>query len=125
MATKSNKRTGGEFGVYASPIQLDVERPEVFECSTDRAKRVLMQHGRTLNGGKDWIAPFSLLLALLTALISSDFKKALGLDPSTWKAVFVISLIFSVCWLAKVLFYTWKNRHVNIDVIVEKLRSNK
>ncbi len=50
-------------------------------------------------GKKEWIAPLSTLSTILIALITSNFKWALGLGPSEWRAMFIVSGLLSAGWL--------------------------
>lgn len=50
-------------------------------------------------GKKEWIAPLSTLSTILIALITSNFKSALGIGPSEWRAIFIVCGFVSVGWL--------------------------
>ena len=51
-------------------------------------------------GRKGWVAPLSTVMTLMTALITSNFRHAVGLGPSEWRAMFIISALLSAGWLA-------------------------
>ena len=50
-------------------------------------------------GKKEWIAPLSTLTTILIALITSNFKRALGLGPEEWRAIFIVCGFISWGWL--------------------------
>ncbi len=50
-------------------------------------------------GKKEWIAPFSTLSTILIALVTSNFKRAVGLGPAEWRAMFIVSGIICAGWL--------------------------
>lgn len=70
---------------------------------------------------KEWIAPCSLLISLLLALISADFKDFL-LPSATWKAIFIISAILSLLWLLLSLRKAFNSR--SIDTLIEEIKSD-
>ena len=50
-------------------------------------------------GKKEWIAPLSTLSTIMIALITSNFRRALGLGPSEWRAIFIVCGFVSFGWL--------------------------
>lgn len=50
-------------------------------------------------GKKEWIAPLSTLTTILIALITSNFKRALGLGPAEWRAIFIVCGFLAAGWL--------------------------
>lgn len=54
-------------------------------------------------GKKEWIAPLSTLSTIMIALITSNFKRALGLGPSEWRAIFIVCGFIACGWLASSL----------------------
>lgn len=51
-------------------------------------------------GKKEWIAPLSTVTTILLALITSNFKQALGLGPAEWRAIFIVCGFIATGWLA-------------------------
>ncbi len=54
-------------------------------------------------GKKEWIAPLSTLTTIMIALITSNFKHALGLGPSEWRAIFIVCGFIASGWLFSTL----------------------
>ena len=51
-------------------------------------------------GKREWIAPLSTFSTIVIALITSNFKYALGLGPAEWRAIFIVCGCISFGWLA-------------------------
>ncbi len=50
-------------------------------------------------GKKEWVAPLSTLSTIMIALITSNFKRALGLGPAEWRAIFIVCGLIAFGWL--------------------------
>lgn len=48
-----------------------------------------------------WVAPLSLLIGLVTAIITSDFKKFMGVSEEVWSTFFVVGAFLAGGWLLK------------------------
>lgn len=51
-------------------------------------------------GKREWIAPLSTVLTIMTSLITADFRYALGLSSAEWRAIFIVSGFVTTGWLA-------------------------
>jgi len=69
-------------------------------------------------GKREWIAPFSTLTTILIALVTSNFKRAIGLGPAEWRAMFIVSGLISAGWLAFALKKAMKAKNFH-DVITD------
>ena len=78
-------------------------------------------------GKKEWVAPLSTVTTLLIALITSNFKEALGLGPAEWRAIFIVSAFITTGWLAHCIRKALHARNFNDVVrdIVFELGSRK
>ena len=54
-------------------------------------------------GKKEWVAPLSTLSTIMIALITSNFKYALGLGPAEWRAIFIVCGMIATGWLFNAL----------------------
>ena len=52
-----------------------------------------------LLGTKDWVAPLSTVTTIFLTLLTSNFRYAIGLGPSEWRAIFIVSGMLAVGWL--------------------------
>jgi len=64
-------------------------------------------------GKNEWIAPLSTVVTIILALLTSDFRSALGLGPAEWKAMFIISGFLSTGWLAFTLRRSLRSKSEN------------
>lgn len=86
----------------------------------DKVRLCLNEHLRHMEKKQAWIAPLGILLTIVLTLITTDFKGALGLDASTWRALFIVAAILCAFWLASAV---WQALHsVESDDIVEMLK---
>ena len=61
-------------------------------------------HFDRLEKGNSWNVPLALALTLLLALITSNFRSALGVSGDVWNALFIMGFIISVIWLAFTIY---------------------
>lgn len=114
--------SSGRFTQVQAPVKavhsnLD---QEIIQITEDKLRLVLNQHIADVEQRKAWIAPLGLLLAVLTAIVTSDFKDAYFKAP-TWEAIFIITGLMSVCWLVVTI---WKSlRSPTVEDIVEKIKN--
>ncbi|MCF7844207.1 MAG: hypothetical protein K9M03_00060 [Kiritimatiellales bacterium] len=104
----------------ASPEDLNTK---VIKVSTNtNQKLIVVTHDKTLLclkrniaklGKHEWVAPLSTVTTIIIALITSDFKKALWLGPSEWKAMFVISGFLATGWLSVTLKKAIRSKTTN------------
>ena len=64
-------------------------------------------------GKKEWIAPLSTLSTILIALITSNFKSALGIGSSEWRAIFIVCGFISTGWLVASLKHSMGAKSFN------------
>lgn len=50
-------------------------------------------------GKREWIAPLSTLTTIVIALVTSNFKRALGLGSAEWRAIFIVCGFVAMGWL--------------------------
>ncbi len=55
-------------------------------------------------GTREWIAPLSTLSTILIALITSNFRYAMGLGASEWRAIFIVCGFVSFGWLVNSIY---------------------
>lgn len=72
---------------------------QIVLTTADKLRYELLRYRSLLTSQREWIAPASLLLALVAALITADFRNALGLESAVWRAVFLICASGSFVWL--------------------------
>ncbi|MBU2259701.1 hypothetical protein KKC44_03780, partial [Patescibacteria group bacterium] len=110
-------------GSVPSAALPDDLNTKIIKVSTNtNQKLIVVTHDKTLLclkrnisrlGKNGWIAPLSTVTTIILALITSDFKTALWLGPSEWKAMFVISGFLSTGWLAFMLKKSVRSKTTN------------
>jgi len=99
---------------------------DIVIITTTRLKLFLLQHKSLLASNTSWIAPAGILLSLLVALISTDFKRAFGLSPDTWKALFLFFSAFALIWLIINLVRVFLNsRKGGVDALIDMIKTKK
>jgi hypothetical protein len=77
-------------------------RSDVIEITHDKLENVLLKFYERHTMRSSWFNPLSLGVGVALTLSTADFKaQALGIDGSTWRAIFVIALSASLIWLAR------------------------
>lgn len=64
-----------------------------------------------------WVAPLSLLTALVMSIITSDFTDFMGVDKEVWSTLFIMGALLAGLWLVRntVLFF----RSTDLDGVLE------
>lgn len=97
---------------------------EFIHITSDKIKLCLLENQEVLKAKTGWITPLGILIALIAALVTADFKKTfLGLKPEVWEALFIISSILCSIWLIHALCRSYKYRHKGgIEDVIKKLK---
>lgn len=88
----------------------------------DKIRLVLADYLKHLNAKISWHTPASILLAILTAFVSSTFHDAVGLTADTWRALFILFAILSSGWLVYAGMSALKAKDIN-DLVTELKQS--
>lgn len=94
--------------VSVERVTLNVSQ-RVIVTTEDKLKLCLQNHMSEIDKKRDWIAPFSVLVALLLALISADFRDFI-VPKDTWRAIFVITSALTFAWLCLALRKAFSKR---------------
>lgn len=97
-------------------------KQEVIVTTHDRLKICLSENLKKAERKHDWIAPFSLLIAIVTAFVTATFRDFI-LPAKTWEAVFIVLGIASFIWLSLCLKYALYK--VEIEEIIEEIKTNQ
>lgn len=90
--------------------------------SYDALKVKLIEFHAALEQKSMWHTPFGIFLALLLAIIASDFTDALGINKDTWRGIVYVCLVISAIWC----IYEFKKIHkiIGINDFIEKLKES-
>ena len=99
---------------------------EFIHTTSDKIKLCLIENQDVLKAKIGWITPLGILIALVAALVTADFKKTfLGLKPEVWESMFIISSILCFLWLIYALRRSYKFRGKGgIEDVIKKLKQN-
>jgi hypothetical protein len=76
-------------------------KQELVVTTVDKLTLCLIEHEKTLQSRKEWMAPAGLLVSLVTTLVAADFHAALGIPTDSWRAIYIMGTVVSA--LATVL----------------------
>jgi hypothetical protein len=107
--------------VSVNRVALNVSQ-NVVVTTEDKLKLNLQNHLSEVEGRKDWVAPLSVFIALVLALVTADFKD-LYLNKDTWKAIFIIASFSSFCWFCFCLKRAFSKS--SIESLIEKIKSDR
>ena len=62
---------------------------QVIMTTEDRLKLCLQENLKKAERKNDWITPFSLLIAIITAFVTATFKDFI-VSAKTWEAIFIL-----------------------------------
>ena len=86
---------------------------EVIEITSDKLRLILNEHLQTIYSRDRWQAPLGILITIIVVLSTSDFKPTLGMSKDTLTAIFIMSAVLCVLWLAKSIFSMAKAKTVD------------
>jgi hypothetical protein len=84
-------------------IHVNVHQ-QLIITTEDKVLLCLQKHLESMNRRQAWVAPAGILVSLALTLLTANFKNA-GLPANTWQALFVLSLVVCLGWLARSLLY--------------------
>lgn len=98
----------------------------IISVTEDKLELCLIKHREVLKSQYDWVAPLSLLISVVTAILTSQFQESFGLSADTWRAVFIMASAGSVFWLAYTIFMLIKNwNKSDLKKLIEILKNTK
>ncbi len=114
--------TRGKFTETTAPIKSIHSNLDqvLINITEDKVRLVLNEHIKNVERKKDWIAPLSLLIAIVTTFATSTFKDAV-FPASTWQAIFFIVGGISALWLLKAIWIALNAS--TIDDIVSQIKN--
>src|SRR5712692_8032562 len=86
--------------VRESTVHANVGQELIF-TTKDRLKLCLIAHQEVLRAKQGWAIPLGILVPVVLALATADFRDLFGLKGDSWRASFVIGALFSTAWLVR------------------------
>lgn len=110
----------GRFVTSEIPISKIYENTaqDLIITTEDKIRICLLTHVTYMERRKEWIAPLGLLFTIFITLTTTSFNTAFNVDPSTWKAIFIIGGFLSFIWLIISIYQALNSKGVD-DIITE------
>lgn len=104
--------------VNVSEVHLNVDQ-EVIITTEDKIRICLSDYMKKMEKKRGWITPLAIFITIIIAFSTSTFKD-IGLDASTWRAIFIIAGIISFGWL--ILSVREAKQSIKLEDIVSELK---
>lgn len=116
MAVKTN----------ASKVPNTYDRSQSIMVTTtwDRLYVKLDPHIQLLSKERSWMSALSLVLTLILALCTSEFKPFMGMSADTIKALFVLALFIAIVYFIYTVINALKSRKETLTNIVNDVFEN-
>lgn len=102
--------------IEVDQLYLNVTQ-QVIITTEDKIKLSLSKHFKKAERRREWITPFTLLIAIITVFVTSDFKEYF-FTADTWRAIFLLLAIGAFMWLSISLRYAFRKSKIE-DIIDE------
>lgn len=94
---------------------------EIIQITDDKLRLILTQHLAKAEKRKDWIAPFSLFLTVVTVFASADFRPAFGFPAETLRAIFLFLAAGSLIWFLVAVVAAFKSP--SLDDLIKRIKN--
>jgi uncharacterized membrane protein YciS (DUF1049 family) len=118
VSTGNQHITAVENMVTVERVSLNISQ-SVIVTTEDKVRLSLESYIKKQNRRLEYIAPFSLLIAIIATLTTADFHDFL-LDSATWKAMLVITGIIALGWFFRSILFL--RDQVSIDDLIDDLK---
>lgn len=114
--------SNGRFSQVQAPIRMVHSNldQEIIQITEDKLRLVLKEHIELVERRKEWIAPLGVLMAVVTAFVTSTFRDAY-LKAATWEAVFLVTGVLSAAWLVRSIRLAFLSP--SADDLVQKIKN--
>jgi hypothetical protein len=96
---------------------------EIIQITEDRLRLALGSHLKQAEKRLAWVAPLGILLTIILAFVTAEFKPAFGLEAAVWKAIFILAGVGSLIWFIRDGYQSWNAK--SIDDIISAVKSKK
>ena len=103
---------------YVSKVYTNISS-EVVQITTDKLRIILKDYLESVAKRSSWHTPLGLVLTLFLSISTTEFKTTLGVNSSTWCAVFFMATILSAIWLIAAL--VGSRKVVSIEELISKM----
>lgn len=96
----------------------------LIKITEDKLQNILVTHINNLEKPRDVVGAIALLVTLLGAMLTTEFKETWGLSADTWKGVFIVLFIASVVYLVWVIYNYCKNKD-GVEAIMKDIKNDQ
>jgi hypothetical protein len=116
---KTTRRTGFS-GVQVVDVHVNVDQ-EIIQITEDKLRLILKDHLDSVTQSGGWVAPFSVLVSIVTTFCTAKFETFVSLGPEFWRSMFVLVGIASVVWLIAALRNS--SKALSLDEFINKVKN--
>jgi len=95
---------------------------DVIVTTADRLRISLLKYQEGLLTKRQWIAPTSIFLALVTTLAAAKFQDFI-LDAPTWRALYILLALLSIGWLFRTIYRSIKYRKCSPEQFINDIKA--
>lgn len=105
----------------AQQVSINTES-KLIVISEDKLKLALIDYQENRLSRGVWVAPFGIMLTILVAVITTDFRPTFGIEAAVLKAGFYFALVASAGWFLFSLFQMRKSE--SIEDLIKRLSAS-
>lgn len=113
-------RRSGFNGVQVIDVHVNVDQ-EIIQITEDKLRLILKDYLDSLTQAGGWVAPFSVLVSIVTTFCTAKFDTFIGLGPEFWRSTFVLVSIASTAWL--VIALSKSSKALTHDEFINKVKN--
>ena len=110
--------------IRESKVHANVAQ-DLIITTKDRLKLCLIEHRELQQIKQAWAVPLGILAPIVLTLVTADFKRMLGIEGDTWRAIFIVFGAISLFWLVRDAVRAFRKPAVGIDAIIEELTTRR
>ncbi|MGE8217309.1 MAG: hypothetical protein ACN6RD_14025 [Stenotrophomonas maltophilia] len=96
---------------------------EIVEITTDKLRLIMGDYIKRAERRNEWQTALGILLAAVAALVTTEFKLAMGVEGGVWKSLFIIVAVASAIWLT--ISAIRSVRHESIDSLIRRIKNEQ
>jgi hypothetical protein len=113
-------RRNGFNGVQVVDVHVNVDQ-EIIQITEDKLRLILKDHLDSISQSGGWVAPFSVLVSVVTTFCTAKFDTFIGLGPEFWRSFFTLIGIASLVWLF--VAYRKGQKALSLNEFVNKVKN--
>lgn len=95
----------------------------IIVITEDKLENAVNKHLESCKSKDKWQAPLGILLSIAIMFLTSEFKDALGVEKSVWKAFFMLLFAGVSVWLIFNLIELKKNWNINASYLITVIKN--